>query len=75
MKTTKRWKPKEGEEFYVIDSCNNFLISRIEYCGEKAEYTPDCYECNSYIKSGNYFKTEKSATEMAKKIKKLLREK
>lgn len=52
IKEPKRWKPKNGEEYWYINSCGDVMrTSWNNYCGLDAEH----------LIMGNYFKTKEEA--------------
>lgn len=58
----EKWVPKHGEVYFFMNY--NLYISRNKFYNDDVD--------NSIIASGNYFKTEKEAQEVANKVKELL---
>ena len=64
-----KWKPKEGEMFYLIVSTMMQSFDII-----KTAYKNKMYRLKLHVKNSNCFRTKREANEMLKKIKKLLKE-
>lgn len=60
----KRWKPKEGDCYYIVSSTLGVLMQE--------NYQEDIYQDKLFYKVGNCFKTKEEAEEMAKKIRQLV---
>lgn len=60
-----KWKPKEGDKYFYINSIGKVQISKL------GSYGIDTCN-NTFSEFGNYFKTKEEAEVIAEKIKKLL---
>lgn len=71
-KSKERWRANKGKRYYYLCMDNNIFVEQ-----DWEEDDNDNFHSNPFADEhyhmGNYFRTKKEASEMAKKIKKLLK--